>query len=131
MKDHINPLTSYRPAYDRSIHKRGRKASCLFLLCILLFPLLPAHAQQSSHAIHANIVYHFTKYINWPDHKKSGDFVIGIVGDSPLYHELKAFIENKTVGAQRIIVKKFSAKATVFPTHILFIGEDESKSLKR
>ena len=45
-----------------------------------------SQAQQATdYAIHANIIYRFTKYIDWPDSKKSGDFIIGIIGESPLY----------------------------------------------
>ena len=91
-----------------------------------------ARAQQGAgYAIQANIIYHFTKYINWPDDKKSGDFVVGVVGDTPLYDELKTFLVNKTVGDQKIVVKKFAASATSFNCHILFVGEDVSGSLKK
>lgn len=91
-----------------------------------------ARAQQSTdYAVHANIIYHFTKYINWPDEKKSGDFVIGIIGESPLYDKLKTFISNKTVGSQHIIIRRYSSSAQSFNCHILFVGEDESSSLKK
>lgn len=91
-----------------------------------------AHSQQTiNYELHANIIYRFTKYIDWPKEKKSGDFIIGIVGDSPLYDELTKFVDNKTVGEQKIKVKRFSASADAFTSHILFIGEEESGSVKR
>ena len=89
-------------------------------------------AQQGiNYAVPANIIYRCTKYIDWPDYKKSGDFIIGIVGDSPLYDELKSFTDNKTVGNQKIVIKKFSSSADSYNCHILFISEDESGSLKK
>jgi hypothetical protein len=100
------------------------------IVCVLLLSLFHAWA-QNAYAIHANIIYRFTKYINWPDDKKTGDFVIGVVGDTPLYEELKEFTSNKTAAGQRIVVKKFSASATSFNCHILFISDEESESIKR
>ena len=133
MKDPINdfPANACPVVQVNYRRKAGNYLVHLFLLCAVLIMRIPAHAQQSSYAIHANIVYRFTKYINWPEDKKSGDFVIGIVGDSPFYDELKSFIANKTAGSQKIVIRKFSANAAVFPCHILFICEDESKNLKR
>ena len=105
------------------------------MLCgfvILLFAASKAKAQQGTdYAVHANIIYHFTKYINWPDEKKSGDFVIGIVGESPLFEKLKTFIANKSVGSQRIVIRKYSPSAQSFNCHILFISDEESSSIKK
>jgi hypothetical protein len=107
----------------------------LRIFCILFFLLYScpnARAQQGSdYAVQANIIYHFTKYIDWPGDKKSGDFVIGIIGDSPLSDALKAFIANKTAGNQKIVIKRFYASSASFNCHILFISDEESESLKK
>jgi len=87
--------------------------------------------QEPDYRLHANIIYRFTKYIEWPAGKKSGDFIIGIVGDSPLYDDLKNMSNNKTVGDQKITVVKMSPSANSYPCQILFISEEESSSLKR
>jgi hypothetical protein len=112
-----------------------RRTTNLKLLCLiwlLSLALGKLQAQQGrNYAIHANIIYRFTKYIDWPEDKKTGDFIIGIVGDSPLYEELKDFTANKTVGSQKIVVKRISSAATYGNCHILFICEDESGSLKK
>lgn len=102
----------------------------VFML-VLLHPVKLQAQQPSDYAVQANIIYRFTKYIDWPENKKTGDFVIGIVGDSPLTDELKSFIANKTVGNRKIVVKTFPSSAEAYPCHILFISEDESSSLKK
>ena len=106
-----------------------------FLFCTVLFILAIspcAKAQDEiNYAVYANIIYRFTKYIDWPDDKKSGDFVIGIVGNSPVYNELVSFTANKTVGNQKIVVKKISPSANSYDCYILFIGDDASKYLKK
>ena len=101
-------------------------------ICILLAGISNARAQQgTNYAVEANIIYHFTKYIDWPADKKSGDFTIGIIGDTPLYDELKSFMANKTAGGQKIVVRKFPPSATAFNCQILFISEDGSGSFKK
>ena len=102
------------------------------LVIIFFLSLSKAGAQEYlDYAVHANIIYHFTKYIDWPRYKKSSDFIIGIVGDSPLYDELQKVAETKTVGGRQIIIKKFSSSETIFYCQILFISQDKRKSLKK
>jgi uncharacterized protein DUF4154 len=107
-----------------------KKFALLSLLLLLFIPISKAQSVVN-YAIQANIIYRCTKYIDWPDNKKSGDFIIGIIGESPLYDELKNFTVNKTVGNQKIIIKQFSSSSASFNCHILFIDEDESRSVKR
>jgi YfiR/HmsC-like len=111
----------------------ARANKLLFLVIIVLLQSsYKARAQQETdYAVHANIIYHFTKYIDWPPDKKTGDFIIGIIGDTPLYDELKKDITNKTAGGQKIVIKKFSSLATTFICHILFISDDESGNMKK
>lgn len=87
--------------------------------------------REVDYALYANIIYRFTKYINWPHEKKSGDFILGVVGDSPIYDELKTFAGNKTVGLQKIVIQKISPSASSYDCQMLFVCEDESKSVKR
>src|SRR5688500_10416091 len=85
-----------------SFWRRFFKLICLAML-LLLIPFFRGKAQHTmDYAVHANIIYHFTKYIDWPEDKKSGDFVIGVIGDTPLFNELKKIISNKTAGSQKI-----------------------------
>src|SRR3954467_2357808 len=126
----LSPFVSFRSKF-------GWLLSWLLKPVLLVFAILLLHthkaaAQQSAdYAIQANIIYRFTKYIDWPENKKSGDFIIGIVGDSPLTDELKSFIANKTVSNRKIVIKTFSSSGEVYPCHILFISEDESGSVKK
>ena len=114
-----------------SVLPASAKWFCLVIFFILT-GLSEIHAQQATdYSVQANIIYRFTKYIDWPVSKKSGDFVIGIIGETPLADELKGFIANKMAGSQKIVIKKFSASTESYNCHILFISEDESSSLKK
>ena len=111
-------------------NKSGFKLLCITGLSLMSF--FKTYAQhETDYKIHANIIYRFTKYIDWPANKKSGDFTIGIIGDSPLYDDLKSLSADKKVGNQKIVVIKMSPSANSYNCHILFIGEEESGSLKR
>jgi len=126
-------LSRFFPFFFRTRCSHSRLLKPLVsLFALVLLNTFATHAQQSGdYAIQANIIYRFTKYIDWPDNKKTGDFIIGIVGDSPLTDELKSFIANKTVGSRKIVIKTFASSAEAYPCHILFISEDESSSLKK
>ncbi|HUP12758.1 MAG TPA: YfiR family protein [Niastella sp.] len=102
----------------------------ILMLSILSFSLLEAWA-QNAYAVHANIIYHFTKYINWPDDMKTGEFIIGVVGDTPLYEELKSFTSKRSAAGQPITVKKFAPNTTAYNCHILFVADDASGNMKR
>ncbi len=122
---------------DSNSCKQAGRASglckiCSYLLIFLLALQLKICAQQErNYTIQANIIYRFTKYIDWPKNKKTGDFIIGIVGDSPLTGELKNFVSNKMVGNQRITVKRFSSSPENYNCHILFISEEMSSNIKK
>ena len=103
---------------------------CITVLSFLSFSGVRVQ-HETDYKIYANIIYRFTKYIDWPVNKKSGDFIIGIVGDSPLYDDLKSLSANKTVGNQKIAVVRMSPSANSYNCHILFISEEESSSLKK
>jgi hypothetical protein len=119
----------------RCIHPfPGQYFKALSLVLILLFvgPFVKSRAQQDmDYAIHANIIYHFTKYVDWPDDKKSGDFVIGVLGDSPVYDELQRIVHNKSAGGQRIIIRRLPGSDDAGDCHIVFIDEEETGSLKK
>lgn len=115
-KDHASQPSAYR---------------WLIAVFFLFFVSAASSQQASDYTVHANIIYHFTKYIDWPASKKGGDFLIGIIGDTPLYDELQRTMANKTAGTQKIVVKKFSSGEAAINCHILFVSDDKSSSMKK
>ena len=101
----------------------------IFLLCFLS-PMV-GDARELDYGVHANIIYRFTKYIDWPEHTKTGNFVIGVIGETPLYDELVALTKNKSVGKQDIVIRYFSPDARTYNAHIIFVSEEESSHLRR
>jgi hypothetical protein len=66
-------------------------------------------------------MYNFTKMIEWPANKKSGSFIIGIVGKGDVNKYAKTMLNGKMVGSQKIVVKEFSSVSAASGCHILFL----------
>ena len=106
-----------------------RKSICFAIL--FLTSIYCSGQETIDYKVHANIIYRFTKYIEWPETDESNNFIIGILGDSPLNEELKDLTSNKLVGNRKIVVRKFSTTGSFAGCSILFISEEESAELKR
>ena len=63
----------------------------MFVIMIMLFAFQAT--AQVNYKIHSLFMYKFTQYIEWPS--TSGDFVIGVVGSSPIIAELEAIAATK------------------------------------
>jgi hypothetical protein len=101
--------------------------TCLIVLALVSMSS-PGKAQSSNdYKFHSVFMYNFTKYIQWPSN--SGDFVIGVLGNSGIYADLERLVQNRTVGSQKIVVKKFSSAASVESCNMLFIPSSQSKNL--
>ena len=87
-------------------------------------------AQELNQKLASVYVYNFTKYIEWPQNRKSGDFVIGIYGNSSTFDEFKKIISTKKVGKQPIALKKTSSVGDLDQFNLIYIPLSESKNIK-
>jgi hypothetical protein len=99
------------------------------IIAITLF-LFKLYAQDVNYKVHAMFMYHFTKYVEWPDNKKSGDFVIGVYGNSEIIKELESVASTKKAGTQTIVVKKIANEADAALCHIVYVSQGQSGSLE-
>jgi hypothetical protein len=107
------------------------------LLVILALNALVCSAQQvpefkekdTSAMIKASYLYNFTKYIDWPDSYKDGNFVISVMGSSNLHQELVKKYSSKQVGQQQIEVRKLSKTLKVSKCHLLYISSEFAELL--
>ncbi len=95
------------------------------LFCIsadwVRMPLLQDPNNANS-KIKATLIYNFTKYIDWPEKYKEGNFVIGVLGTTTFYNDLTVLLSKKTVGDQKFEIKSFSTIESITGNcHILFI----------
>lgn len=82
--------------------------------------------------IKAVFIYNFTKYIEWPQEYKTGEFTIGILGEnSALFTELDKMSKLKKVSNQPFVIKSFASASQLDNPHILYIPEDSTDQLRK
>ncbi len=99
----------------------------MFSILTLLFSFAGFAQNYQTQSV---FIYSFTRYIQWPEGRNTGDFEILVLGDSPLLPELQLMAEKKKVGGDRPIkVSKISSPQEFKKCHILFIPADKSSFL--
>ena len=77
----------------------------------------------------AIFIMNFTKLVEWPQSYRQGNFVVGVVGESPLYNELVKMSKTKKVANQSLEVKKYKNTDDIGKCHIVYVSMSESESL--
>ena len=104
------------------------KKQIYILLSIVFFTLAP-RPEETNAKIKAIYIYNFTKYIEWPESYKQGNFVIGIIGtNNELINELNKMATVKTVGNQHLEIKSISPNSDI-GCHIIYLLSDNSTQL--
>ncbi len=99
----------------------------VFALFFLLCPITASLAQNEM--FKALFMYNFTKNVEWPADMRQGDFIIAVLGDSPVISELQKAAENKKVGQQNIVIKKIDNIGSIDKCHILYVPANKSNDL--
>lgn len=103
--------------------KRALRGS--FLVLLLIFGSSGVHGQEEKFI--GLFVYNFTKYFDWPDNMKTGNFTIEVLGHKSVFDELSRLTAGKSVGNQPIIIKNINSIDQVTKSHILFVGHWQSR----
>src|SRR2546423_14160613 len=75
----------------------------------ILYSSQSAPTEAEEYALKAAFLYNFTKYIEWPSAEANEkEFIIGVVGSSPIVNPLIEIAKNKTVKGKKIIIHQFS-----------------------
>lgn len=99
------------------------------LIAVALFVSGSAFAQERPiHEVYSMMVFNFTRYVQWPDQASSGEFVIGVIGNSDVYNTLNGWYGGKPRGSKTYVIKKFNNASEVTDCHVLYI--DKSKSFE-
>jgi hypothetical protein len=77
----------------------------------------------------AIFIMNFTKLIEWPASYREGNFVVGVVGSSPLYNELIKMARTKKVANQSLEIIKFEEVNDIAKCHILYVSDDKSQDI--
>ncbi len=77
------------------------------------------------HEVYSMMVFNFVKYVQWPS-GGSGEFVIGVVGNTEMYNTMSKWYNGSKVGNFTCVVKQFKSAAEMSECQVVFI--DRSKS---
>lgn len=97
------------------------------ILLLIIGSFSTANAQVSK--LQPFFIYNFIKQIEWPS--STGDFVIGVVGQSEITAELVKLSKTKKVNERRIVVRNFSSVSDISACHILFVPVSHNSSLQK
>ncbi len=99
-------------------------AVCLF--SINLF----AQEEKPMHEIHAQMIYNFIKYIQWPNEAEAGDFVVGVMGDDDMLKTLKGWYDGKPKGAKKYVIKKLNTADEAATCSVVYLSKNKSKEIE-
>src|SRR4051812_15721474 len=108
------------------------KAKVVVSLLLTLFFLGSFRAPMESteeYSIKAAFIYKFTNYIEWPGNVPGNEFVIGIIGPSPIRNMLTEIANTKTIKGKKIVIRQYESAAEIGSCHILFISARTSQPL--
>jgi hypothetical protein len=112
----------------RSITKR------FLILAALLFGVrAEAQSPMSESQVKAMFVYNFLKFVEWPadSHRPGDPFVVLIIGDGPTADATEQFLESKTIGDQKVSVRRTRWDQPLDGARAAFVVESDGKRLNR
>lgn len=100
----------------------------LLVLVLLLVSRVAGFAQTEKpmHEIHAQMIYNFIKYIQWPNDSEPGEFIVGIIGEDDVFNTLKSYYDGKPKGAKKYSIRKLSGAEEVAVCAVVYIGKNKS-----
>ena len=87
-------------------------------------------AQETDYKAYSLFVYNFMKYVEWPEAQSKGDFVIAVLGDSPIIKELQTLANSKKLKGRTIVLKKCNTLEETSGCHLLYVSASKSTALK-
>jgi hypothetical protein len=82
--------------------------------------------ERPMHEVYSMMVFNFVRYVQWPDHTTTGEFVIGVVGNADVYTTLNTWYGGKPRGSKTYVIKKFANASDVSDCHVVFIDRTKS-----
>ena len=95
------------------------------ILFLMIGVLTLSSLQAQNYQLHSVYIYSFIKYVEWPS-ETSGNFVIGVYGDSPVIDHLMKMAAVKKAGDKKIDIKKVSGTVDLTGLEILFVPDSRS-----
>ncbi len=97
----------------------------IFVISLIFGGFFKVQAQEEKYI--GLFVYNFTKYFDWPESSKTGDFKIQVLGHNSVYEELVRITNGKKIATQDIFIQNISSASEVSKCQIVFVGHWQSR----
>lgn len=89
----------------------------------------PEQNTDTTTPLKARYLYNFAKQFDWPDKKKQGNFVIGILNDKAMFDQMTTLYGSlKKIGSQNVEIRSYSEVNSIGDCNILYMpGTQQSK----
>lgn len=87
-------------------------------------------AQETDYKSYTLFIYNFMKYVEWPEAQNKGDFILAILGESPITKELETLAATKKIKGRNIVIRKCKTPEDTYGCHLLFVPESKSAAVK-
>lgn len=109
--------------------KSLRVIALILVGTLLMSASAPQDSKNTGARLKALYLYNFSKYFNWPDNRKQGDFVFGIMGNPAIYAQMATMYSTKKVGSQQVKIANVISTDKVGECNIIFVASSEKGKL--
>jgi YfiR/HmsC-like len=95
----------------------------LFVWLVAICCFIPCGAQN--YQTYTLYIHGFSKYVQWPEEYRTGDFEIVVLGDSPIFGELQKMAEKKKLGDRSIKILKIKSVGEFKKSQMLFVSTEQ------
>lgn len=106
-----------------------KKVTIILVSLLILSSGFKKGSVDTNSKMKAIFIMNFTKLIEWPKSYREGNFVVGVIGNSPLYSELTKMSKTKKVANQSLQIKKYSTSKDIGKCHILYVSKNQSQEI--
>jgi hypothetical protein len=103
---------------------------CILLTALLIAGNFKAGAQETDYKAYTLFIYNFMKYVEWPETASKGEFIICVVGDSPINKELQELAALKKLKGRPIVFRKVNTPQEALNSHLVFLPSSKSSLVK-
>lgn len=104
--------------------------SVLFVVSTAMETNMKSYYADGSYDTNAKMkalyVYNFTKYIDWPESYKQGNFVIALLGNTSIKSELDKVAATRKAVNQTIEIKEYASISEIGNCHMLYVSKEKS-----
>jgi hypothetical protein len=110
----------------RGYHKLNimLRRCCVVFIFLLIANYCRAQAAGEEANLKAAFIFNFTKYIDWETSNTEQDFVIGVIGNTPVAQSLEEVARSRTTHDKKISIRKFSRPEDIVSCQVLFIPKN-------